>query len=323
MTAIARQATAKKAELLLISHPDCALHNPVAGLPERPERLQAVLDGLHQLDSLESVSAIAATNEQLLRVHQPAYVDHLERIDLQTREKHRAISLDADTHAGPNSVPAARLAAGAACQAVKGCIEHPEHPAFAVVRPPGHHADSGRAMGFCLFNSIAAAAEQALADSAIRRVAICDFDVHHGNGTEFIFAGRRDVLFASSHQFPLYPGTGDPERKVASNIFNAGLPPGSGSDEFRAAWQARLFDPIDRFSPDLILVSAGFDAHWRDPLAQVNLKDEDFFWIGHQLKLLADTHAQGRIAASLEGGYDLHALTEGALAFAEGLTLAH
>jgi len=310
-------------ELLLVSHPDCALHNPVPGHPERPERLKAVLDGLHQLDRFESVSAMAATREQLLRVHQPAYVDQLERIDQQAREQRRTISLDADTHAGAGSIQAARLAAGAACQAVEGCIERPEHPAFAVVRPPGHHAESGRAMGFCLFNSVAAAAQQALANPAIRRVAVCDFDVHHGNGTEAIFAGRRDVLFVSSHQLPLYPGTGDPHRKVASNIFNAGLPPGSGSDEFRTAWQARLFDPVDRFAPDLVLISAGFDAHWRDPLAQLNLKDEDFFWIGHQLKMLADTHARGRIAASLEGGYDLHALTESALAFAEGLTLAH
>lgn len=310
-------------ELLVVSHSDCALHDPVPGHPERPERLKAVLDGLHQLDRFESVTAMAATREQLLQVHQPAYVDHIDRIDRQTRERRETISLDADTHAATGSIHAARLAAGAACQAVQGCIERPEYPAFAVVRPPGHHAESGRAMGFCLFNSIAAAAQQALANPSIRRVAICDFDVHHGNGTEEIFAGRRDVLFVSSHQLPLYPGSGDPQNKIASNIHNAALPPGSGSDEFRNAWKSRLFDPIDRFAPDIILISAGFDAHWRDPLAQINLKDEDFFWIGHQLKILADTHAGGRIAASLEGGYDLQALTESALAFAEGITLAH
>lgn len=310
-------------ELLLISHPDCALHDPVPGHPERPERLQAVLDGVHQLDSFEAVIANAATRKQLLRIHQPAYVDQLDRIDRHARARPGTISLDVDTHAASGSVGAARLAAGAACQAVEACIERPDHPAFAVVRPPGHHAESGRAMGFCLFNSIAAAAEQALEHRSIQRVAICDFDVHHGNGTEAIFAGRRDVIFASSHQLPLYPGTGDPDYKVASNIFNAALPPGSGSDEFRTAWQARLFDPIDRFAPDLILVSAGFDGHWRDPLAQLNLKDEDFFWIGHQLKILADIHARGRLAASLEGGYDLRALSESALAFAEGITFTH
>ena len=282
-----------------------------------------MLDGIAQLDGFESVIAMAASRDQLLGAHNPAYLDHLDRIERRIHESNRVIALDADTHAGPGSVQAARLAAGAACQAVQGAIQHPEHPAFAVVRPPGHHAESGRAMGFCLFNSIAIAAEQALANPEIRRVAICDFDVHHGNGTEAIVAGRREVLFVSSHQVPLYPGTGAPQLKVAANVHNAGLPPNSGSDEFRTAWEAHLLGPIDRFAPDLILISAGFDAHWRDPLAQLNLKDEDFYWIGHQLKTLADTHAGGRLAASLEGGYDLQALTESALAFAEGITLAH
>ncbi len=282
-----------------------------------------MFDGLTQLDGFEAVSAIAASRNQLLGAHQAAYLDHLDQIERRIQERNQAIALDADTHAGSGSLHAAHLAAGAACQAVEGAIQHPEHPAFAVARPPGHHAESSRAMGFCLLNSIAIAAQQALASPEIRRVAICDFDVHHGNGTESVFAGRRDVLFVSSHQVPLYPGTGDPHLSIAANVHNAGLPPNSGSDEFRTAWQAHLFDPIDRFAPDLILISAGFDAHWRDPLAELNLKDEDFFWIGHQLKTLADTHAGGRLAASLEGGYDLHALTEGALAFAEGITLAH
>ena len=310
-------------ELLVISHPDCELHDPVPGHPERPARVKAVLDGIAQLDSFEAVSAMAASRDQLAGAHQASYIDRLDHIERRIQKRSQVIALDADTRAGPGSLQAARLAAGAACQAVEGAIQHPDHPAFAIVRPPGHHAESGQAMGFCLFNSIAIAAEQVLGKPGIRRVAICDFDVHHGNGTEAIFAGRRDVLFISSHQVPLYPGTGDPHHGVAPNVHNAGLPPNSGSDEFRAAWETHLFNPIDRFAPDLILISAGFDAHWRDPLAQLNLKDEDFFWIGHQLKTLADTHAGGRLAASLEGGYDLHALTEGALAFAEGITLAH
>jgi len=308
--------------LQVISHPDCSLHDPIPGHPERPERLEAVLAGIRQLDAFEDITALAVGRQQLLRAHQTAYVDHIERIEPRLRERNQPVALDADTHAATGSIDAARLAAGAACQAVEEAIRRPDHPAFAVVRPPGHHAESGRAMGFCLFNSVAVAAEHALAEPSIRRVAICDFDVHHGNGTEAIFAGRRDVLFASSHQMPLYPGTGDPNRKVAPNIYNAALPPGSGSDEFRSAWKALLFDPIDRFAPDLVLVSAGFDAHWRDPLAQLNLKDEDYFWIGRQLKTLADAHASGRLAASLEGGYDLYALTEGARAFAEGITAA-
>ncbi|MEX2499429.1 MAG: histone deacetylase family protein [Wenzhouxiangellaceae bacterium] len=310
-------------ELLVVSHPDCSLHDPMPGHPERPERLEAVLDGIRRLDAFEVLDATEATREQLLRVHQPAYLDHLERIELEIREQNVTIALDADTHAAAGSLRAARLAAGAACQAAESAIQHPGRPAFAVVRPPGHHAEAGRAMGFCLYNSIAVAAAHALAQPGIGRVAICDFDVHHGNGTEAIFAGRRDVLFVSSHQMPLYPGTGDPRQKVAANIHNAGLPPGSGSDEFRGAWQAQLLDAVDRFAPDLLLISAGFDAHRRDPLAQINLDDQDFYWIGRQLKMLADKHANGCLAASLEGGYDLKALTGGALAFAEGLTLTH
>jgi len=307
----------------VFTHPGCARHDPIPGHPERPARLDAALAGIEQLDDLLRIEAREATPVELGSAHDADYLDRLRRIEQRLDQDGQVVALDADTHAGPGSFVAARLAAGAACQAVAHCIGHPDEPGFAIVRPPGHHAEVGRAMGFCLYNSIAVAAEAALTDPAISRVAICDFDVHHGNGTEAIFARRTDVLFASSHQVPLYPGSGDPARTTAGNVHNAALSPGSGSDEFRTAWQAHLFDPIDRFAPDLILASAGFDAHWRDPLAGLQLKDEDYFWIGHQLKLLADTHAGGRIVASLEGGYDLHALTESTLAFAEGITLAH
>ena len=178
-------------------------------------------------------------------------------------------------------------------------------------------------MGFCVYNNIALAAAEALSIDGVERVAICDFDVHHGNGTEAIFAGRDDILFLSSHQHPLYPGTGDPLIDVAPNVINSGLPPGSGSNEFRDAWMADLLPALDRYRPDLILVSAGFDAHWRDPLAQLQLKDEDYFWIGHELHGLARSHCNGALAASLEGGYDLKALTDSVLAFAEGITSTH
>jgi len=308
------------AKLKVISHAGCCDHDPVPGHPERPARLQAALDGIAQLEGHQMIDAHPAAREDLAGVHSAAYLDHLESVERRIAEQPRPVALDADTHAGPGSLPAARLAAGAACQAAREAIASPGPPAFAVVRPPGHHAEAGRAMGFCLFNSIAAAAEAALACPGISKVAICDFDVHHGNGTEAVFAGRDDVLFVSSHQFPLYPGTGDPHQTVAANVCNSALPPGSGSNEFRAAWLRDLFDPVDRFGPDLILISAGFDAHWRDPLAQLDLNDEDFYWIGHQLRQIADSRARGRLAASLEGGYDLKALTESVLAFAEGLT---
>ncbi len=310
-------------QLSVIAHPDCSVHDPQPGHPERPARIKAVLDGLEQLSGVRMGTARPATREQLLQVHRADHVDRLLRLECELGPGAAAASLDPDTLVAHGSVRAARLAAGAACQAVDQTAARPERPAFAAVRPPGHHATAEQAMGFCLFNSVAVAAEHALGSASTRRVAICDFDVHHGNGTEDIFAGRRNVLFASSHQLPLYPGSGDPLRPAAPNIHNAALSPGSGSDAFRDAWKARLFDPIDRFAPDLILVSAGFDAHWRDPLAQLELKDEDFFWIGHQLKLLADTHCAGRLVASLEGGYDLKALTSCALAFAEGITSTH
>jgi len=310
-------------ELAVIAHPDCEVHEPQPGHPERPARIQAVMSGLNQLDSLRELTARAADREQLLLAHRGSYVDRLLALEQELGPDTPTTSLDPDTHVGHGSVRAARMAAGAVCQGVDDTNARSGQPAFAAVRPPGHHATADRAMGFCLFNSIAVAAEYALNKGGSRKVAICDFDVHHGNGTEEIFAGRREVLFVSSHQLPLYPGSGDPDQPSAANIHNAALTPGSGSDQFRDAWKGRLLDRIDRFGPDLILISAGFDAHWRDPLAELELKDEDFFWIGHQLKMLADTHADGRLVASLEGGYDLKALTDSALAFAEGITFTH
>ncbi|MDT8437963.1 MAG: histone deacetylase family protein [Wenzhouxiangellaceae bacterium] len=305
--------------LAVFTHADCAGHQPLPGHPERPERLQAVLAGLEQLADRQQFEARPATPAELARVHRNPYLDQLAAIEAEIDDTDEVVSLDADTRAGPGSFTAARLAVGAACQAVEHCVQRPADSSFAVVRPPGHHAEPARAMGFCLYNAVAAAAEHALTLPGIRRVAIADFDVHHGNGTEAIFAGRRDVLFVSSHQLPLYPGSGDPRQAVAANVLNCALPPGSGSNEFRYAWQHGPLERIERFKPDLVLLSAGFDAHWRDPLAQLDLKDEDFYWIGHELKNIARRCAQGRLAATLEGGYDLHALTESALAFAEGI----
>lgn len=305
--------------LAVFTHPDCGGHAPLPGHPERPERLHAALAGVEELNAVEYFEARSVPAEALERTHERSYLQKLATVDAELGDEDQPVALDSDTLLGPGSLHAAALAAGAACQAVEHCVLHPGQSAFALVRPPGHHAESGRAMGFCLYNSVAIAADYALTLPGIKRVAICDFDVHHGNGTEAIFAGRRDVLFASSHQLPLYPGTGDPRQPVAENIYNSALPPGSGSDEFRHAWERDLLGEIERFDPDLVLVSAGFDAHWRDPLAQLDLKDEDFYWIGLQLHRIATSRAQGRLAASLEGGYDLQALTESTLAFAEAI----
>jgi acetoin utilization deacetylase AcuC-like enzyme len=302
-------------KLAILSHDDCLLHQPPQGHPERPERLEAALRGIDQLRACERLTAVPVTAEQLRRAHGPNYLANLEK----TSESGQLIALDADTHMGPNSLRAAALAAGAACQGIDRVMKGDSSRAFAVVRPPGHHAERARAMGFCIYSSVAVAALHAVHAHGLDRVAVVDFDVHHGNGTEAILAGEERTLFISSHQSPLYPGTGQPDAPHPGNVINATLPPESGSNEFRELWLERLLPEIDRFRPQLILVSAGFDAHWRDPLAQLKLKDEDYYWIGEQLVGLAASHCHGRVVASLEGGYDLKALEDSVLAFAEAL----
>lgn len=300
--------------LTVITHNACLDHHPPQGHPERPERLEAALRGIEQLENRQTEQAIPVTREQLLRAHGPHYLDHLE----QVARSGQRVALDPDTHLGPGSLEAAALAAGAACQGVDTAMKT-GGAAFAVVRPPGHHAEPARAMGFCFYSTVAVAALHAIEHHGLKRVAVCDFDVHHGNGTEAILAGEDRTLFLSSHQSPLYPGTGDPNGPHPHNVINAALPPQSGSNEFRELWLEHLLPRVDAFKPQLILVSAGFDAHWRDPLAQLQLKDDDYHWIGEQLASLADKHAEGRLVASLEGGYDLQALEDSVLAFSQGI----
>jgi len=300
--------------LTVITHPACLEHHPTAGHPERPERLQAALKGIAKLEH-RTLQAVEVTRKQLERAHRADYLNQLDSHELDPQP----FALDADTWMGPGTLKAARLAAGATCQAVDEVMAKDECRAFAVVRPPGHHAEPGQAMGFCYYSNIAVAALHARDQYGLARVAICDFDVHHGNGTEAVVGGREGLLFMSSHQSPLYPGTGLPGKSRHANVINEILTPGSGSDEFRAVWLEHLLPRLNAFRPDLILVSAGFDAHWRDPLAQIQLKDDDYFWIGAQLRDLARSHARGRLVATLEGGYDLKALEEGVLAFAEGI----
>lgn len=301
--------------MLIITHPDCAGHRPPGGHPERPERLHAALQGVEQLDTARSVEAAEATDDQLARVHTREYLEQIESAGTIGKP----VALDPDTHLAPGSLRAARLAAGAACAGVDHVVTDSAESVFAVTRPPGHHAESARAMGFCIYNNVAVAAAHALEAHGFDRIAICDFDVHHGNGTEEIVAGTDRILYLSSHQSPLYPGTGDPDTTVAANIVNATLAPASGSDRFRKVWLEQLLPRIDAFGPDLILVSAGFDGHARDPYAHLQLTHEDYYWIGQQLFELARTHANGRLVASLEGGYDLQALTDSVLAFGEAI----
>ncbi|MGH8212807.1 MAG: histone deacetylase family protein [Rhodanobacteraceae bacterium] len=290
----------------LYTHPACLQHDPGSGHPESPARLRAVLEALDdpRFMNIERVEAPRITREQLLRVHDAEYVD-----GIFANEGH-SLRLDPDTVMSPGSLEAAMRAAGAVCAAVDDVMDGKTQRAFCAVRPPGHHATRDTAMGFCIFDSIAVGAAYAMERHGLERVAIIDFDVHHGNGTQDIFWNESRVLYLSSHQMPLYPGTGSPNERGAGNILNAPLPPGAGSREFRAAWDEILLPALDAHRPQLLLVSAGFDAHRNDSLAQLQLDTDDYAWITQRLCALPGTHARGRVVSALEGGYDLAALRE-------------
>ncbi|WIG54315.1 MAG: hypothetical protein OJF61_000101 [Rhodanobacteraceae bacterium] len=292
----------------IYTHPACLEHDPGIGHPESPARLRAVMQALdaQPFAAIERVEAPRATREQLERAHGTEYVDQI----FASAPSHGTARLDEDTVMSPGSLEAALRAAGAACAATDAVLARETRRAFCAVRPPGHHASRHEAMGFCLFNSVAVAAAHALGAHRLDRVAIVDFDVHHGNGTQAIFRHDPRLLYTSSHQMPLYPGTGEAGEHGAGNLFNAPLPPGAGSAEFRAAWEEKLLPELDLFRPQLLLISAGFDADARDPLAQLQLVPDDYAWITQRLVELADRHADGRIVSALEGGYDLDALRE-------------
>ncbi len=303
--------------LPVFTHPACLAHDTGPGHAERPERLQAVLAALRSAEPALEIDwreAPRATRGQLLRVH----AESLLTTVLESRPTQR-LMLDPDTVLSPASAEATLRAAGAGVAAVDAVLAGTARAAFCAVRPPGHHATADVAMGFCLFNSIAVAAAHAFAKHGLERVAIADFDVHHGNGSQAIFAADPRVLFLSSHQLPLYPDSGLASEHGVGNIVNAPLPPGAGSREFRAAWTERLLPVLDAFRPQLLLVSAGFDAHWRDPLAQLQLDAGDYAWLTTELRTRAERHALGRIVSLLEGGYDLQALRESSVAHVRAL----
>jgi acetoin utilization deacetylase AcuC-like enzyme len=299
----------------LITHPACLDHDTGPYHPECADRLRAVLRALEapEFSALIREHAPLATREQLCQVHPRDYVDAILSMSPAEGE---SIRLDPDTVMSAGSVEAAQRAAGAAVHAVDavmgdGCVR----AAFAAVRPPGHHAEPRRPMGFCLFNSVAVAALHSRARWGTQRVAVVDFDVHHGNGTQAMFANDPDLFYGSSHQSPCYPGSGDSfERGIAGNVVNAPLPPGTGSAGFRAAWTDTILPELDRFAPSLLIISAGFDAHRADPLAQLRLDTNDFAWITDELMQIADRHCGGRLVSVLEGGYDLEALAASAAA---------
>jgi acetoin utilization deacetylase AcuC-like enzyme len=303
--------------LRLYTHEACLAHDPGPGHAESPERLRAVLAALDhdRHAALDRVEAPRAGREQLARVHAEA---HLQRI-LDAAPGEDGLVLDEDTRMSPGSAEAALRAAGAVCAAVDAVLDGACARAFCAVRPPGHHATPDRAMGFCLFNNVAVGAAHALATHGLKRVAIADFDVHHGNGTQDIFEREPRVLFVSSHQAPLYPGTGAEDERGVGNVVNATLAPGAGSYEFRDLWEHVLLPRLHAFRPQLVLVSAGFDAHRGDPLASLELSSEDYAWVTSRLVDLARAHAGGRVVSSLEGGYGLAALAASASAHVAAL----
>ncbi|HEY2528336.1 MAG TPA: histone deacetylase family protein [Xanthobacteraceae bacterium] len=292
---------------LLITHPACLEHVTPLGHPERPERLRAVERVLEaeKFQTLTRVQAPAAPLDVVALCHPMDYI--LEIRD--ATPKAGIVHLDADTSMSSGSFEAALRAVGGAIYAVDEVLAKRARNAFVATRPPGHHAETARPMGFCLFDNAAIAARYARNHRGVARAAIVDFDVHHGNGSQEIFWADKSVMYCSTHQMPLFPGTGAlGETGEHNTVVNAPLRPGDDGEKFRAAFASRILPRLRDFRPELIVISAGFDAHMRDPLANINLDEEDFAWVTQKLMEVADQYSDGRIVSLLEGGYDLEAL---------------
>ena len=305
---------------LFLHHPVFLEHLLPSGHPERPERLVAIAEALagEQFVQLDRREAPSVPLERAVLAHDRAYVD----LVANNVPEEGFVGFDADTFMSPKSLVAALHAIGAACFAVDEVIAGRNANAFCAVRPPGHHAESDRAMGFCIFNNVAIAARHAQQAHGAERIAIVDWDVHHGNGTQEIVWSDPSILYASTHQMPLYPGTGGRDETGSDNIFNVPLSPGSGSDEFKDAFNYRILPALSDFAPDLVMISAGFDAHRSDPLAAINLEEEDFAWATERLMSIADRHCNGRVVSVLEGGYDLESVAASAAAHVRTLMKA-
>lgn len=305
----------------LYSHEACVGHDPGGMHPECPDRLRAVMAGLDddEFSHLDRCEAPKIDLKMVERVHKSDYIDLvMDNVPAEGR-----VHLDPDTAMSPSSGEAAMRASGAAVDAIDQVVGGKIKNAFCAVRPPGHHAESSRAMGFCLFNSAAVAAFHARAAHDMQRVAVIDFDVHHGNGTQHSFESDAGLFYGSSHQFPAYPGTGAAsETGTAGNIVNAPLRPGDGSVEFRAAYTEIILPSLRKFDPELLIISAGFDAHARDPLAQLNVQTDDYGWVTEELLAVAAECCDGRVISLLEGGYDLAALKESSQSHVRALMAA-
>ncbi len=302
----------------LLTHADCLDHATPQGHPERVARLEHILHALEDLD-LQRVTAPLAADDDLLRVHPQSHISDI----LGHRPLDGFKQIDGDTFMSPGSVDAAYRAAGAAVRAVDLVLGGEAPNAFCAIRPPGHHAETETAMGFCLFGNAALAAKHALDHHGLSRVAVVDFDVHHGNGTQDLLWDEKRALVITSQQMPLWPGSGRPDETGAyETVLNIPLAPGTGGAEMRAVYETQAFPRLREFKPELIIISAGFDAHQDDPLANLNWSTGDFAWITAELCKIADEVCDGRIVSTLEGGYDLNALAEATRAHVEELIKA-
>ena len=300
-------------------HPVCIEHEPSPQHPESPDRLRTIARALSdsEFDVLDRKNPFEASLADILRAHAEDYVERVFSLIPDTG----FARIDADTIVSPKSGEAALRAAGALIDAVDAVMTGEVDNAFCAIRPPGHHAEAERGMGFCLFNNVVVGAEHARAVHGAERVAVMDFDVHHGNGTQAMFWDDPRMFYASTHQWPLYPGTGDKsETGTHGNIVNAPLWAGAGSEDFRGAMREVVLPALEDFAPDLLMISAGFDAHRRDPLAQLALETEDFVWATDALRKVAEKKCDGRLISTLEGGYDLQALSESVAAHVRVLT---
>jgi acetoin utilization deacetylase AcuC-like enzyme len=303
---------------LLLSHPACLNHVTPMGHPERPDRLRAIERVLEheKFQSLAREQAPMASLEMVALAHPMEYVEQVR----EASPREGMVRLDADTTMSPGTFEAVMRAVGGAVLAVDEVMAGKVANAFVATRPPGHHAETATPMGFCLFNNAAVAARHAQKQHGAERVAIVDFDVHHGNGSQDIFWNDPTVMYCSTHQMPLYPGTGAvSERGARNTIVNAPLRPGDGGDQFRQAMETSILPRLEDFGPDLVIISAGFDAHMRDPLANLNFLEPDYTWVTQKLMELADRRANGRVVSVLEGGYDLEGLSKSVAAHVTAL----
>ncbi|WP_071795084.1 histone deacetylase family protein [Natronohydrobacter thiooxidans] len=290
-----------------LTHPDALRHQTPPGHPEQVARIEAISEALSapEFASLLRIDAPLAQQAQLLLCHPEAYIDRIRKAIPAAG----IYQLDADTHVSNGSFDAASRAVGGACHAIDLVMAGTARNAFVAMRPPGHHAETQTPMGFCLFGTVAIAARHAMERHGLTRVAVVDFDVHHGNGTQDLLWSEARSFFVSSHQMPLWPGSGRPEERGAhGNVLNVPLAPGTDGAGFRQIYEDAVLPQLDRFAPELVIVSAGFDAHRDDPLAQLSLVEQDFAWVTGALCDIAARHASGRLVSCLEGGYDLSAL---------------